>query len=101
MRSGFKNIYITDGIMKKDYFQNKLFGLEFLRKKWISRRWRPIYLLSLLGYKEMDLSESAWRSKGDLEHLCWIRGFVLDIWEGKHWQKHEHMKVATFGRYIL
>lgn len=33
MRSGFKKKKITDGIMKKDYFQNKLFCLDFLRKK--------------------------------------------------------------------
>lgn len=34
MRSGLKKKKkITDGIMKKDYFQNKLFGLEVLRKK--------------------------------------------------------------------
>lgn len=43
--------------MKKDYFQKKLFGLEFLREKWVSWNWCPISHLSLLGYKEMDLSD--------------------------------------------
>lgn len=81
---------ITDGIMKKDYFQNKLFGLEVLRKK--------ISIVTLMSNFSAFFVWIRISGNGFVRQvpedpreiyntLYWVRGFVLSIWEGKDWKK--------------